>query len=210
MKDLVYSTVMPIAQKWWINLLMGLLFVSLGVWVFIAPLASYVSLTIFFSLALATAGAFEILASIFYRKGSRNWGWYMSGGILDLLIGGYLIFNPLITMTVLPYILAFWLLFRGLVALGVSLQLRTYEIKGWGWMLLYGAGILSFSVLIMFYPVIGGLSIVFATALAFLVLGLFNISAAYHLNRARKRIRKIQDHRENYELKGYSNAKFFI
>ena len=64
MKDLVYSTVMPLAKKWWINLLLGLLFVSLGIWVFITPLTSYVSLTIFFSLALATAGAFEIFAAI--------------------------------------------------------------------------------------------------------------------------------------------------
>jgi uncharacterized membrane protein HdeD (DUF308 family) len=192
MRDLVYSTVMPLAKKWWVNLVLGLLFVSLGIWVFITPLASYVSLTIFFSIALATAGAFEIFASIFYRKGSRNWGWYLTGGIFDLLIGGYLLFNLLTTMAILPIILAIWLFFRGMVAIGTSLKLRSWNHRSWGWMLAQGIATIIFALLVLFYPVIGGLSIVYATAFAFLMLGIFNISLANHLNKIRKKIRTLQ------------------
>lgn len=192
MKDLVYSTLIPSAKKWWINFLLGLLFIALGIWVFLTPLTSYAALTIFFSLAMVTAGLFEIFASLFYRKYSKKWWLYFAGGTFDLLIGGYLLLNPFMTMAILPYILAIWLLFRGAVAIGASLQLRSYEIKGWGWTLLPGICTLIFSILIMLNPVIGGISIVFTTALAFLTLGLFNISAAYHLKKLQKRIRNFQ------------------
>ncbi|MCM4172363.1 hypothetical protein DHD32_12785 [Arenibacter sp. TNZ] len=194
MKDLVYSTVMPVAKKWWINLLMGLLFVSLGLWVFITPLASYVSLTIFFSLALATAGAFEIFASIFYREGIKNWGWYLIGGVFDLLIGGYLLLNPLTTMAVLPYILAFWMLYKGVLAIGISVKLNSWNCPSWVLTLAYGIAIMVFSLLIMIYPILGGTIIVYATALAFLTLGMFNISSAYHFYRMGNRKFKLQIH----------------
>lgn len=192
MKDLVYSTVMPIAKKWWVNLIVGLLFVSLGIWVFMTPLTSYVSLTIFFSLALATAGAFEIFASIFYRKASRYWGWYLIGGIFDLLIGGYLLFNPLTTMAIIPLMLAVWLLFRGMVAIGTSLQIRSWNHRRWSWLLVYGIATMIFAFMILINPIIGGLSIVYATALAFLMLGIFNISGAYYLNKVKKRIKSLR------------------
>jgi uncharacterized membrane protein HdeD (DUF308 family) len=162
---------------------MGLLFVSLGFWVFVTPLASYVSLTIFFSLALATAGAFKIFASIFYRSADRNWGWYFIGGVIDLLIGGYLLFNPLITMTVLPYILAIWLLYKGISAIGISLKLKSWNYSSWALILAYGIAILVFALLIVIYPILGGISIVYATSLAFITLGMFNISSAYFFYR---------------------------
>ena len=180
MKDLVYSTVMPLAKKWWINLLLGLLFVSLGIWVLITPLTSYVSLTIFFSLALATAGAFEIFAAIFYRKGIKNWRRYLTGGVIDLVVGGYLLFSPLITMAVLPYILAFWMLYKGVMIIGISSKLNSRNYSSWVLTLAYGLTIMVYAFLIMIYPNFGGMSIVYAMALAFVTLGMFNISSAYH------------------------------
>ena len=42
MKNLVYSTMIPIAKKWWFNLILGLLFISLGFWMFTAMLVSFV------------------------------------------------------------------------------------------------------------------------------------------------------------------------
>ena len=180
MKDLVYSTVMPLAKKWWVNLLLGLLFVSLGIWVFITPLTSYVSLPIFFSLALATAGAFEIFAAIFYRKGIKNWRRYLTGGVIDLVVGGYLLFSPLITIAVLPYILAFWMLYKGVMIIGISSKLNSRNYSSWVLTLAYGLTIMVYAFLIMIYPNFGGMSIVYAMALAFVTLGMFNISSAYH------------------------------
>lgn len=179
----------PLTKKWWKHLFLGILFVFLAVWIFITPLASYMSLSLFFTLVLALTGIFEIIASVFYKKEIKRWELHFIGGVLELLIGGILLFNPMMTMELLPYVLAFWLLYRGCRAVWVSLRLKFFEIKGWGWMLASGLGTLVFTILIVVYPVLGGLSIVYATALAFLALGMFNFSVAYHLGRLRKRIK---------------------
>lgn len=178
----------PETKKWWKHLLLGFVFVLMGIWIFITPLASYMSLSLFFTLALAITGVFEIIASVLYKRKTAHWGAYLLGGILDLAIGVVLLFNPTMTMTLLPYVLAFWLFYKGVVSLIISLRLKSYDIKGWGWMLAAGIGTLIFTILIIVYPIIGGISLVYAIASAFLSLGLFNFSVAYHLGRLRKRI----------------------
>ena len=55
-------------------------------------------------------------------------------------------------------------------------------------MLAMGIGTLLFAILVYIYPVLGGLSIVYTTAMGFLALGMFNFSVAYHLGKLRKRI----------------------
>lgn len=74
-------------------------------------------------------------------------------------------------MMMLSYVLAFWLLYKGVLFVWISLRLKLYGIKGWGWILAAGIGTLIFTTLISVNPVLGGLSIVFSTALAFLGVG---------------------------------------
>lgn len=179
----------PLTKKWWKHLLLGILFVFLAVWMFIAPLTSYMSLSLFFTLALAVTGVFDILAALLYKKEIEHWMLHLTGGAFELLVGLLFLFNPVMTMNLLPYLLAFWLLFKGGRAIWISVRLKIYEVKGWGWMFASGSGILICSILIMVYPVIGGFSIVFATALAFLALGLFNFLIAYFLGLGRLRKR---------------------
>lgn len=178
----------PQTKKWWKHLLLGILFLLLGTWIFITPLTSYMSLSLFFTLALIITGVFEIIASTLYRKETNNWGWHLVGGIVDFIIGAVLLFNPVMTMTLLPYVLAIWLMYKGVVSTLISLRLKSFDIKGWVWMLAMGIGTLLFAILIYIYPVLGGLSIVYATALGFLALGMFNFSVAYHLGKLRNRV----------------------
>ena len=178
----------PLTKKWWKHLILGVLFVLLGIWILITPLASYMSLSFFITLALALTGVFEIIASILYRKETRHWAWHLAGGIVELFTGGILLFNPVMTMTLLPYVLAFWMLYKGVVSILVSLRIKSFDIKGWGWMLATGIGTSFFAILIFAFPMLGGLSIVYTIALAFFLLGLFNFSVAYHLGQLRKRI----------------------
>lgn len=179
----------PLTKRWWKHLLLGFLFVLLGIWIFITPLASYMSLSLFFTLAFVTTGIFEIIASVLYERETKYWGWHLLGGTLDVLIGGTLLFNPVMTMTLLPYILAFWLLYKGVLSVLISLRLKLYGIKGWGWMLASGIGTLIFTTLIFVDPILGGLSIVFFAGLAFLGHGMFNFSVSYHLGQLGKRIK---------------------
>ncbi|WP_200859807.1 HdeD family acid-resistance protein [Winogradskyella psychrotolerans] len=94
---------------------------------------------------------------------------------MDLIIGVLLISHPVMTMTILPLYIGFWLLFRGIMALGISIQSKSFGVSQWGWMLVSGIATIIFAILILANPVFGGLSIVYMTALAFIMIGLFRL-----------------------------------
>ena len=102
---------------WWLFLLTGILLIVVGLWVFASPLASYLSLSFIFAFGILFTGVFEVIFAISNRKTMDNWGWTLSSGILDLVIGFYLMAYPAITIAILPLILGFWLLFRGFSAI---------------------------------------------------------------------------------------------
>jgi|SRR5665811_495865 len=129
MKHSLRLNVEPSTKKWWKHLILGFLFVLLGIWIFITPLASYMSLSFFFTLVLALTGVFEIIASMLYRKETKHWAWHLVGGIVELFIGGILLLNPVMTMMLLPYVLAFWLLYKGVVSVLISLRIKSFDIK---------------------------------------------------------------------------------
>ena len=72
-----------------------------------SPLSSYVALSIVFSISMLISGILEIIFSLSNRKGVPSWGWYLVGGIIDLILGIYLIAYPMVSMEVIPFIIAF-------------------------------------------------------------------------------------------------------
>ena len=106
-------------------------------WMF-APLSSYVALSIVFSISMLISGILEILFAVSNRKGVPSWGWYIVGGIIDVILGIYLIAYPMVSMEVIPFIIAFWLMFRGFSSTGYSIDLKRYGTRDWGWYMAFG------------------------------------------------------------------------
>ncbi|GLU56927.1 HdeD family acid-resistance protein [Dyadobacter frigoris] len=156
----------------WISFLLGFLFILIGIWVLITPAESYLALSVIFSITFLVNGIFEIFSAASSQK-SSNRGWVLAGGIFDLLLGIMLISNPLITAGILPFYVGFGLMFRSMMAIGVSFQFS--GIKGWGWLLFLGIGGLIFSFMLLRNPVFAGMTIVTFTGLAFLVIGIFRL-----------------------------------
>lgn len=188
MATTILSSAQSTVKHWWISLLLGILYIIAGVWVFQTPLVSYVSLSIVFSVFIFVSGISQIVFSISSRKEMEGWGWYLSGGILDLIIGMLLITHPLMTMAILPFYVGFWLLFQGFMAIGLSFQIKTFGILSWGWLLFLGILTLLFSFLLLANPIFAGLSIVYLTAMAFITAGIFRIFLAFGLKRIKNEL----------------------
>ncbi|WP_245949193.1 HdeD family acid-resistance protein [Lutibacter citreus] len=184
----VLSATQSAVKNWWISLLLGILFVLIGVWVFQTPLESYMSLSIIFSAFILVSGLSQIVFSISNKSDIQSWGWYLASGILDLIIGLLLITHPFMTMAILPYFVGFWLLFQGFLAIGLSLQFKLVGFPSWGWLLFLGFLILIFSFLLLANPVFAGFSIVYMTAFAFIFAGIFRIFLAFNLKKMKKSI----------------------
>ena len=183
------NQIQSIAGKWYLELIMGILFIAVGVWVFMTPAASYLALSIFFAVTFLATGIMEISVAISSRKYTEGWGWSLAGGIVDTLIGLLLVSKPVFTMAVLPFYVGFALMFRSALAIGFSFALGRLKIPGWGFMLFIGILGIILAFIMIWNPAFGGLTIVAYTALAFLSGGIFQVYLSFQLKQLNKGFR---------------------
>ena len=176
-----YST-----EYWWLMLSAGILFILLGVWVLLSPVSSYLSLSLLFSCGMLFAGVFEVVFAIGNRKTLHGWGWTLAGGMIDFSLGAYLMYLPLLSMVIMPLIMGLWMLFRGCMAIGSSLELRAYGVLDWTWLMATGVLIILLSLLIIGHPLFTALNVVVWTAFAFILSGIFRIYLSLQLKKLRE------------------------
>lgn len=176
-KDQIYSTI----KNWWVSLVLGILYIALAIFLLLNPLATYITLSILFAAFMFISGIFEIIFAVNNKDNISSWGWYLAGGIIDLLIGIMLIAIPGLSMEVLPFILAFWLMFRGFSGVGTAMDMRRYGTRNWGWVLFIAIVAVLFAIAILWVPAAGALSFVFITAYAFMAFGIFRIVLAFEM-----------------------------
>lgn len=174
------------AQHWWLMFSAGVLFVVLGIWILASPVASYLALSWFFAFGMIFSGLFEVIFSIGNHKRLHGWGWIMAGGLIDIFLGTYLLNYPLLTMIVMPIIIGLWMLFRGFMAIGSSIELRAYGILDWLWLLFTGILIVLLSLFIIGHPLFAAINIVVWTAFAFILSGIFRIFLSLQLKKFKK------------------------
>ena len=89
--ETVFNEIQHSVKNWWASLLLGIVYIIVALWLMFAPLSSYVALSIVFSISMLISGILEILFAVSNRKGVPSWGWYIVGGIIDVILGIYLI-----------------------------------------------------------------------------------------------------------------------
>lgn len=134
-----------------------------------------------FSVSMLISGILEIIFAFSNRKGVPSWGWYIVGGLIDLVLGIYLIAYPMVSMEVIPFIIAFWLMFRGFSSTGYSIDLKRYGTRDWGWYMAFGILAILCSLLILWQPAIGALYAVYMISFTFLIIGLFRVMLSFEL-----------------------------
>jgi uncharacterized membrane protein HdeD (DUF308 family) len=189
----ILGTLSTDVRNWWWFIVKGLLLILAGIAIFARPLEGYAGLSVLFSIVMLGAG----LAQIFFASSNsdvlKGWGWTLASGILDVVIGIYLLTFPLVTMATLPFILGFWLLFRSFYLIGASFDLKSLGVTDWGW-LLFG-GILS-SILgcfVLYYPGAGAISIIYVSGSAFIVAGVFNLYLSVKLKAMKKAVTQVKE-----------------
>ena len=184
----VVNTIKSGIKNWWWFLIMGVMSLVAGAAIFAKPAESYITLSVLFSIIMASTGFSQIVFSISERRYLKNWGWTLVSGILDFALGTYLMIYPAITMATLPFIVGFYLLFRAIYLIGASIELSSIGIKGWGWLLTGGVVLLALAFLTLYYPAVGAIGIVACSGYAFIVSGIFSIVLAFQLKSFKARI----------------------
>ncbi len=179
-------------KHWYIPLIVGLIFIVVGIWVFATPLKSYLTLSLLFSLAFLISGICEIVFSISNRKEIEDWGWTLIFGIATMLIGILLLIRPEVTIITLPLIVGFLLLFRSIGGVSFALDLKDYGVLDWGYLMVVGILGIIFSFVLIWNPAFAGITVVVMTGITLIVCGIFSIYLSLRIRDLKKLAEKLR------------------
>jgi uncharacterized membrane protein HdeD (DUF308 family) len=69
------------------KLLLSILYIATGVYLFAFPLSGILTLTLLFGSFLLTEGVFELILA-YQLRAQKNWGWLLTNAIVTLVLGG--------------------------------------------------------------------------------------------------------------------------
>ncbi len=187
------STAVGNVRHWYLPLIIGILLILLGIDVFSTPAASYLTLTIIFSLSFLVTGIMQIIFSISNREELSSWGWHLVGGILYALLGLLLLLRPEISVVTLPFIVGFFVLFHSVNALGWAYELKSLSIARWGNTVVPAVLGIIFSFILLWNPLFAGLSLVVWTGLAFVFAGIAAIVLSFQLKNIKDMTGRLAD-----------------
>lgn len=178
-------------KNWWIHLVVGVTFIGVGLETHQTPEASFFSLYQLFSIILIVEGAAQLYYAISNSKLLAGWGWYLSNGAFDLIVGLILISRNIISAELLPYFVGLWLIFKGINGVSFSIDLKEYGLKVWWWMLAIFIVTAILGIFVVINPIVGIASLVSLTACAFILLGLVMVGSALHIRQLHKLPQKL-------------------
>lgn len=102
-------------RLWWVVLLVGILLVLGGFAYWFWPEAGYAVASQIFGWLLVLAGVVQLCVAA-GPDHAKGWGWWITGGIIDMFIGFMLVRSIILSEVVLPYFLAIIFIFWGIEA----------------------------------------------------------------------------------------------
>jgi len=169
------SIVQKVLKFWYLPLIAGILYIIVGVYAAAAPFSSFLALSIFLSVGILISGVFELFYALSNRKNSDNWGWHLVGGMLNLFIGVLLIANTGLTALMLSVFIGAWLLFRSITTIANAFEIKRVGIGNWGWILFTGILGLLFSFLLLWNPLIAGITIGIWMGIGLITVGVMHV-----------------------------------
>lgn len=153
----------PIGRHWRLFLLEGVVLLLLGVAAMVVPPLAGLGITIFLGWLFMIGGIVGLVATYGARHAPGFW-WSLFSAVIALLAGASLIWNPLMGLVTLTYVLIAYFVIDGVLSIVSAIEHRR-ELSGrWEWMAF--SGVIDLVVAAM---IIAGLPGSFSWALGLLV-----------------------------------------
>jgi uncharacterized membrane protein HdeD (DUF308 family) len=164
-------------RTWWVFLVGGLASIVFGVLAFLQPATALFVVATFFAAAILVDGASNLLGAIQNRE-KDGWWIMLLIGVLGVVVGGYALFNPPVSMMAFILLVALEAIVLGVFLIMLGYKVRATSEREW---LLYLAGALSilFGALVILNPKLGGLSVIWMIASWALMLGVLKVMFAF-------------------------------
>ncbi len=148
----------------------GAILIILGVLTLRYPVEAIMSAGFIIGIGLLASGLNYF--SAYYFFGLKR---FILLGLLDFIMGVYMIVQPGVTALVIPFVMAVWLLTTGISRVGLSLWLGGAEVSGWWLMLLDGIVLIALAGLMTAAPLSAALSVMMILAGVLIVSGVLAV-----------------------------------
>ena len=173
-------------RTWWVFLIGGIASVIFGILAFMNPAAALLVLGMFFAAYVLVDGAVNIWGAVSHRDKDGWWAMLLIG-IVGVLIGGYALINPPVSMMALVFLIAMLAIFMGVLLLMLGWKIRE-AVKG-EWMLYLTGGLsVLFGLMIFVRPAEGTLSVVWLIASWAILIGALRIFFAFKVRNLPERV----------------------
>ena len=164
-------------RTWWVFLLSGIASVAFGVLAILNPGVALTVLALYLSAWLLIDGVVNIVGAVGNRD-KDGWGVMLLMGILGVLVGGYALLNPPVSIMAFLYLVSFMAFFLGIALIALGRKVRQEIEREW---VLYLTGALSvvFGVMILIQPASGATTVVWMIATWAIVIGLLRFFFAF-------------------------------
>jgi uncharacterized membrane protein HdeD (DUF308 family) len=172
----VGSLAFELAKKWWVLMLRGVLLIIIGILSFVAP-----ATWIFFVAAYMLIDGMVMLFSGFGDEppGQSRWPLIIFG-ILGLIAGLIILWNPELGGLTLTYVIAIWAIIGGILTIISALRLRE-EIDNEWWLVISGVLGIIFGILVFQNVLAGFLAIATVFGVFAILMGILSIVLSFRV-----------------------------
>lgn len=164
----------------WGSLVIGILLIILGGLCFYRPDRTLELVAVLVGIGAIAKGSYEL----WFRSAVRHWldlrsSWLLVLGILDIALGLVFVFKVATGVQVIAIIFALWFIFDTVGQLFIASYYRQMN-RGYYWILVI-LNILAFAmgVVLLFNPILSGLTLVWLIAFFMILVGLIFIVGAF-------------------------------
>jgi uncharacterized membrane protein HdeD (DUF308 family) len=161
----------------WLLIVVGLIFIVIGIFVFLYPWHAYYRLAKYTGILLLLNALLLLYIAVTRTRGARERNWILAESIIDFLFVLIFLFNALLSFIALPFFIATWMGLVGVLKIAASFALQR-TIRGWRFILTEGIISLLFSIWVFHAPSPKAVSITIPIGLFALLMGAFNLIEA--------------------------------
>jgi uncharacterized membrane protein HdeD (DUF308 family) len=169
-----------IARNWWALLIRGIVAIIFGILAFIWPGATILAIGILFGAYAFVDGIFAIIATVRAAEAGERWWPFLIEGIVGILIAAITFYDIRITLLALYLTIAAWAFITGIFEIVAAVQLRKM-IANEFWLILGGIASIAFGVLMVIFPLVGALALIWLIGSYAIIFGIIMIAFSFRL-----------------------------
>ena len=169
-----------LTRNWWMWLIRGIAAIVFGLLAWRWPGLTWITIAIFFGAYAFVDGIFAIVATVRAAETGQRWWPFLLEGIVGILIAAITFYDVRITIAALFLTIAAWAFLTGIVELVAAFQLRKH-IANEIWLIVAGLASIAFGVLMLFYPIVAAITIIYIIAAYAVIFGIIMIAFSLRL-----------------------------